>query len=203
MHSDRSIGLKVLSPARVPRSTRQPLPAVCPSASLPRLPNSKASLSASGPWLGSGGASARTQGRADTIPDKGPGSHGPGGHGAPGHIGPGTVQGTRDHARHPLPLCRSARKPSGPWKMSDRGLECHLALSRNRPLTGARYPSRPVFLAPRLGFADRLPSPGSAPPREANPRRRAKEKGNPSPDCPSLRPLPRQTSGVPRHQVHR
>ena len=38
MHSDRSIGLKVLSPARVPRSTRQPLPAVCPSASLPRLP---------------------------------------------------------------------------------------------------------------------------------------------------------------------
>ena len=81
-------------------------------------------------------ARARAQRRAHTIPDKGPGSHDPGGHGAPGHIGLGTVQGARDHARHPLPLCRPARKPSGPWQTGDRGLECHLALSRNRPGIG-------------------------------------------------------------------
>ncbi len=54
-------------------------------------------------------------------------------------------------------------------------------------LTGATYPSRPIFSAPRPGFADPLPSPGSAPPQEANLRYRAREKGNPSPDCPSLR----------------
>ena len=51
-------------------------------------------------------------------------------------FGLGTVQGTPDHARHPLPLCRSARKPSRPWQTSDRGLKCHLALSRNRPEIG-------------------------------------------------------------------
>ena len=61
-----------------------------------------------------GGAGARTKGRTKTIPDKGAGSHDPGHHGAPGHIGLGTVQGTRDIAHHPLPMCRSARKPSGP-----------------------------------------------------------------------------------------
>ena len=63
----------------------------------------------------------------------------------------------------------------------------HSCTNRVHTLAGARYRSRPVFSAPRPGFADPLPSPGSAPPREANPRRRAREKGNPSPDCPSLR----------------
>ena len=35
--------------------------------------------------------------------------------------------------RNQVPSCRPARKPSGPWQTCDRGLECHLALSRNRP----------------------------------------------------------------------
>ena len=50
MLSDRGIGLKVLTGQGAAIDTTTA--AVCRSASLPRLPNSKASLSASGPWLG-------------------------------------------------------------------------------------------------------------------------------------------------------
>ena len=58
--------------------------------------------------------------------------------------------------RHPLPLCRSARKPSGPWQTSARSLKCHLALSRNRPDYGQGQRSGGCVNASGHSGADRL-----------------------------------------------
>ena len=114
--SDRGIGLKVLTGQGAAIDTTTAAgPSVLRHLCRARRIRKRAYPRADHGWA-SGGASARTQRRADILPDKGPGSHDPGGHGTPGHIGLGTVQGTRDHTRHPLPVCRSARKPSGPWQ---------------------------------------------------------------------------------------
>ena len=122
MLSDSGIGLKVLSgQGAASRHDNRSRPSVLRHLCRARRIRKRAYPRADHGWA-SGGASARTQRRADLLPDKGPGSHAPGGHGAPGHIGLGTVQGTRDHACHPLPVCRSARKSSGPWQTSNRGL---------------------------------------------------------------------------------
>ena len=72
------------------------------------------------------------------------------------YIGLTTVQGTRNHTRHPLPLCRSARKPSGPWQTSARSLKCHLALSRNRPDYGQGQRSGGCVNASGHSGADRV-----------------------------------------------
>ena len=58
-----------------------------------------------------------------------------------------------------------ARKPSRPWQTSDRGLKCHLALSRNRPdlaLTPrTQKQSGIVHRSPRRGGLDDPRSPGN------------------------------------------
>ena len=131
--SDRSIGLKVLTGQGAAIDTTTAAGRLC-FGIFAALAEFESELIRERTMAGLQAARARgRKGGADIHPDKSPGSHHPGGHGAPGHIGLTTVQGTRNHTRHPLPLCRSARKPSGPWQTSARGLKCHLALSRNRP----------------------------------------------------------------------
>ena len=137
--SNRGIGLKVLTGQGAAIDTTTAAGRLC-FGIFAALAEFESELIREQTLAGLQAARARgRKGRRTLYPDKGPGSHAPGGHGAPGHIGLATVQGTRHHARHPLPLCRSARKPSGPRQTGDRGSKCYLALGGHRAAELGHY----------------------------------------------------------------